>query len=140
MMEKRAGRWFRADEIERIRKALAREIGTPDTSGEETNRSVETLIRFTLRTGRYVIGPTGARVAARRRRSGILLLANDMDPKRAGTIRRWAGEIPVPVWAPLSGAVMAGLVGRERCEVLFLYDRALAKSLGKRLGSRDEIG
>jgi len=137
-LEKRAGRWFNAAEIERIVEALSRKIGAAGEA-REGDGGVETLIRFALRTGRFVAGPTGARVAAHRKRAGILLLANDMDPKRADEARNWAREIPLPVRSPLSGAAMAGLTGREKCDVLFVYDRGLAKSLVKRLGRKDEI-
>ncbi|MFH1278661.1 MAG: hypothetical protein ABIK65_09800 [Candidatus Eisenbacteria bacterium] len=84
-------------------------------------------------------GPTGARVEARRKGRGVILVASDMDDRKAGSIRRWAAEIPVPVFGPLDGAGLAEAAGRGRCEVLYIYDRDIARSIVNALGADDQI-
>jgi len=101
--------------------------------------SVETLLRFALRTGRYVVGETGARIQAERRRKGIVLYALDLDERRAASIERWARAIPVPTGAPLDGAAMAAVTGRPTCNVIFVYHRELARAIGNALGAQDKI-
>jgi ribosomal protein L7Ae-like RNA K-turn-binding protein len=81
-----------------------------------------------------VTGETGARIAARRRRSGILLIAGDLDRERADRIRRWAAEASVPVFAPFDAEALGEAAGRDRVRVLFVYDRSLCRSLAKALG------
>ncbi|MFH1681261.1 MAG: ribosomal L7Ae/L30e/S12e/Gadd45 family protein [Candidatus Eisenbacteria bacterium] len=89
---------------------------------------------FALRTGRVVAGETGARIAARRRKSGVLLIASDMDEKSAARVRAWAREVPIPVFAPLEAEALAEAAGRGRCDVLLVEDRNVARSLAKELG------
>jgi hypothetical protein len=94
-----------------------------------------TLFRFAVRTGRYVAGRTGARLQAERRRVGIVLIAHDLPGERAASIRRWAERIPLPVVDPLSAERMGSLLNRERCEVVYVYDKALGRSIGNALGA-----
>ncbi len=100
---------------------------------------MKTLLRFALRTGRYVVGETGARIQAERRRSGVVLIARDLDERRVASITKWAGAIPVPVGAPFDKAAMAEIAGRPACNVIFVYHRELARAMVNALGARDEI-
>ncbi len=93
-----------------------------------------TLIRFSFRTGRVVVGATGAKVVARRRKNGLILIASDMIEKKAGAIRRWAEGAGVPVYAPLIASDLADAAGRARCEVVYIYDPGLSRSIGNELG------
>ncbi len=86
-----------------------------------------------------VVGETGARIAARRRKRGVLLIAWEMDAKKAARIRAWAAEIPIRVFASVEGGVLAETAGRERCDVLLVEDRSLARSLAIELGGVSEI-
>lgn len=86
-----------------------------------------------------IAGPTGARVEARRKRRGVVLIASDMDPRKAGPIRRWAEEIPVPLYGPLPAEALAEATGRGKCEVLYIYDRDIARSIANALGADDQI-
>lgn len=95
---------------------------------------IVTLLRFAVRTRRIVAGPTGARVQAERRRYGIVLLASDLDTEKASAICRWAGQIPVPVAAPLPAEILGSIMDRHRCDVVFVYDKALSRSIGNALG------
>ncbi len=93
-----------------------------------------TLVRFAFRTGRVVVGETGARIAARRGKRGILLVATDIGEERAKRIRLWAASIPVAVYEAAPGSRLAEAAGRDRCEVLFVHDRSIARSLSNELG------
>ena len=97
---------------------------------------IETLLRFAARTRRFVAGATGARVRAERKKEGFLLIATDLDDAKAASIRRWAGAIPVPVGSALTALEMGNAIGRDRCNVIFVYDRDISRSLGNALGGR----
>lgn len=112
--------------------------GEGDRTEKDRGSRIESLIRFAFRTGRYVIGATGCRIEAGRRKTGVLLIASDMNRDRAEHITRWAGESRVTVYSPLSGARMAALTGRNRCEILYVYDKSLAGSIGNELGEGHE--
>jgi len=96
-----------------------------------------TLLGFAIRTGRFVAGETGARVVARRRGRGVLLVASDLDPRRVARIQNWADECGVPLFRPLTGDEMSAAAGRSRCDVLLVHDRDLAKALGNALGAHE---
>lgn len=81
-----------------------------------------------------MVGATGAKVVARRRKTGVILIASDMIEKKAGAIRRWAEGAGVPVYASLTAAELAETAGRERCEVVYIYDPGLSRSIGNELG------
>jgi hypothetical protein len=63
-----------------------------------------------------------------------VLVANDLDEAKAVRICRWAGEIPLPIAAPLTAIELGEIFNRERCDVVFIYDKALSRSIGNALG------
>ena len=81
-----------------------------------------------------MIGTTGCRIESSRRKEGVLLIAGDMNRDRAEHITRWAVENRLLVFSPLSGDEMAALTGRNRCDILYVYDKSLAGSIGNELG------
>ncbi|MBM3319332.1 MAG: hypothetical protein FJY73_01450 [Candidatus Eisenbacteria bacterium] len=97
------------------------------------------LLRFAFRTGRVVVGETGARIAARRRKRGVLLIASEMEAEKAARIRTWAAEIPIRVFTSVEGGILREAAGRERCDVLLVEDRSVARSLAIELGGVSEI-
>jgi len=101
---------------------------------EERRRRIVTLVRFAVRTGRFVAGETGARIAVRRGKAGVLLLAADIAPAKAERIRAWAAEASVAVFSALDGGALAEAAGRGRCDVFFVHDPSLARSLSIELG------
>jgi ribosomal protein L30E len=103
---------------------------------EERGREerVLTLVRFAFRTGRVVVGETGARVAVRRGKRGVLLVATDLGEERAKRIRSWAASAALAVYGAAPGSRLAEAAGRDRCEVLFVHDRSIARSLSNELG------
>lgn len=66
-------------------------------------------------------------------------MASDWAPTKAEKLRRWAGEVPVPVLSPLSAAALAEAAGRARCEVIYIYDRDLSRSIVNALGADGKI-
>ncbi len=92
------------------------------------------LARFAVRTRRFVAGGTGARVHAERRGTGLLLLASDLEERRARSVERWAGEIPIATHRVLDRSELGDVVGRDLCDVLYIWDEDLCRSLVKALG------
>ena len=99
---------------------------------------LKTLLRFALRTGRVVFGPTGAKVKGARHPGGVLFVAADGKAERREQMERWAARENVTVCSDLSAADLAEVAGRP-VSVLYVYDRSLARSLGNELGGKREI-
>lgn len=105
-----------------------------DRRGGARVAPVATLLRFAVRTGRYVAGATGAKVRGADRRTAFVAIAADLDPRKAAGLVAWAEERSFPVSRALTAEELGDIAGRASCDVVLVYDPGLVRSLTKTLG------